>query len=418
VVAINGHKAMPVALDTEFFGQPLASPFLLSAAPPTDGYAQMKKAFEAGWAGGIMKTAFDNVPIHIPAGYMFTFGGGQASRTWANCDNVSGHHLDRVCLEVKQLRREFPDKLVLASTGGPVTGNDAQDSLGWQSNTRQLEAAGVCGIEYSLSCPQGGDGTEGDIVSQNAALTTRIIDWVLQKGDPAVPKLFKLTAAVTSVGVIVSAIRDLLKRYPEAKVGVTLANTFPTLAFREAASRPWEEGIIVGMSGEGVIPISNLTLAKVAGLGVKVSGNGGPMDYKSAADFLALGAETVQFCTVAMKYGYNIIGELHSGLSHLMQARGIASVQALRGRALPHPVVDFMALTAKKQISTCESELCLRCGNCGRCSYLAIGPDERGFPRTDPARCVGCTICVKKCFAHALSMRDRTPAELAALKED
>ena len=42
---------------------------------------QMTRAYESGWAGGIMKTAFDNVPIHIPAEYMFTFG----PSTYANC---------------------------------------------------------------------------------------------------------------------------------------------------------------------------------------------------------------------------------------------------------------------------------------------------------------------------------------------
>jgi Dihydroorotate dehydrogenase len=45
------------------------------------------------------------------------------------------------------------------------------------------------------------------------------------------------------------------------------------------------------------------------------------MDYKSAADFLALGAGTVQFCTIVMKYGYGIIEELKSGLSYLMKER-------------------------------------------------------------------------------------------------
>ena len=134
-----------------------------------------------------------------------------------------------------------------------------------------------------------GHGTEGDIVSQNAALTVKIIDWILAAGDPAVPKLFKLTAAVTSVEVIVMAIRDLFCRYPTAKVGVTLANTFPTLAFRPGAKPSWEEGVVVGMSGAGVAPISNLTLASVAHLGLTVSGNGGTMDYRSAAHFLALG---------------------------------------------------------------------------------------------------------------------------------
>ncbi len=413
-LTVPGWSSRPVSLEASFFGRPLRSPFLLSAAPPTDGYEQMRRAFEAGWAGGIMKTAFDGGDIHIPAEYMVTFG----ARTWGNCDNVSGHPLDRVCEEVARLVAEFPDHLVVASTGGPVSGDDAGDAAGWRSNTKKLEQAGVMGIEYSLSCPQGGDGTEGDIVSQSPGLTAKIIDWILEAGDPEVPKLFKLTAAVTSVAVIIRAIREVLERHPDAKAGVTLANTFPTLAFRPSGDGAWDEGLVVGMSGEGVTPISNLTLATVSGLGVTVSGNGGPMDYKAAADFLALGVETVQFCTIAMKYGYGIIDELESGLSHLMAARGLSSVGELIGCALPEPITDFMALTPVKGISAVRDDLCVHCGNCSRCSYFAIEADERGIPVTDPERCIGCSICTRKCISGALYMRDRTPEEEAVLRED
>ncbi|MFH1018653.1 MAG: FAD-dependent oxidoreductase [Pseudomonadota bacterium] len=412
-LTIPGWRKTPVPLETDFFGRKIPSPFLLSAAPPTDGYDQMKKGMEAGWAGGVMKTAFDNVPIHIPAEYMFSFTG----RTWANCDNVSGHSLERVCREVARLVKEFPDRLVMASTGGPVTGDDAGDAKVWQSNTRKLESAGVMGIEYSLSCPQGGDGTEGDIVSQNAALTVKIIEWILKTGDPNVPKLFKLTAAVTSVGTIVTPIKALFARYPKAKAGITLANTFPTLGFRPSNKKGWDEGVIVGMSGEGVTPISNLTLAKVAGLGVTVSGNGGPMDYKAAADFLALGARSVQFCTAAMKYGYGDIDELHSGLSHLMKERGIRSVNELIGIALPKPITDFMELSAKKTVSAVHEEICVSCGNCTRCPYLAITLNAENHPMTDAAKCVGCSICAKMCISGALFMRERSAKELSALQE-
>ncbi len=410
---VPGYRRLPVPLDTDLFGRRRPSPFRLAAAPPTDGYEQMRLALQAGWAGGIMKTAFDNVPIHIPSEYMFSF----APRTWGNCDNVSGHPLERVCREIERLGKEFPDRLIAASTGGPVTGHDESDAQGWQSNTRKLENAGVHAIEYSLSCPQGGDGTEGDIVSQNAALTVKIIEWILKAGDPNVPKLFKLTAAVTSVYSIVAPIKELLARYPKAKAGVTLANTFPALGFRSAEKRAWDEGVVVGLSGEGVTPISNLTLAKVASLGVFVSGNGGPMDYRAAAHFLALGARNVQFCTAAMKYGYGVVDELHGGLSHLMQARGIRSVKELIGIALPNAVTDFMALSPTKKISAVDAELCVSCGNCTRCSYLALALDAQGHPVTDPERCVGCSICTKKCISGALYMRERTSAELAALKE-
>jgi NADPH-dependent glutamate synthase beta subunit-like oxidoreductase/dihydroorotate dehydrogenase/Pyruvate/2-oxoacid:ferredoxin oxidoreductase delta subunit len=410
---LKGFRPLPVSLGAEFFGRPILSPFLLSAGPPTDGYEQLRKAYEAGWAGAVMKTAFDAVPIHIPSRYMFAFD----RTTFGNCDNVSGHPLDRVCREVERLRREFPDRLTLASTGGPLTGVDEEDRKAWQSNTAKLEGAGVCGIEFSLSCPQGGDGTKGDIVSQDAELTGKIVGWVLEAGDPAVPKLFKLTAAVTSIVPIVTAVKQVLARHPGAQAGVTLANTFPTLVFRRGAKESWDEGMVVGMSGAGVTPISNLTLATASRLGVVISGNGGPMDYRAAANFLALGARTVQFCSIVMKYGVGIVDELHSGLSHLLAETGLGSVDELIGRALPQPITPFDRLPAAKPISAVHADLCVHCGNCARCPYLAIALGDDGLPATDPARCIGCSFCTLMCFAGALSMRDRTPAEAAALRE-
>jgi dihydropyrimidine dehydrogenase (NAD+) subunit PreA len=430
-VLLKGLNLCPVPLETEFFGRKIRSPFLLSAAPHSDGYAQMRKAYEQGWSGGVMKTAFDNVPIHIPAEYMAVVG----PSTYGNCDNVSGHPLDRVRREVGQLLKEFPDRLTMASTGGPVTGRDEQDKAVWQSNTRKLESAGAMAVEYSLSCPQGGDGADGDVVSQNAELTAKIIDWVMEASSEDNPKLFKLTAAVTAIQPIIKAILAVFARYPTKKAGVTLANSFPSLVLRKTdeqrrdsnGSKPghaeawtpngrrWEEGVVIGMSGKGVLPISYLTLAKVSGMGIAVSGNGGPMNYKAAADFLALGAQTVQFCTIVMKYGLGIVDELHSGLSFLMEERGFSSVKELVGSALPNPITDFMALTDVKKLPQVRAELCQHCGNCTRCPYQAITLNGRKVPVFDPALCIGCSLCAQKCFAGAITMRPRTARELAAL---
>lgn len=410
---LPGRRMVPVPLETEFFGRTIASPFLLSAAPHTDGYRQMAEAYRQGWPGGVMKTAFDNLPIHIPGGYMFVMN----ERTYGNCDNVSAHPLDRVCREVERLVREYPDRLTMASTGGPITGRDPEDCRVWQSNTGKLEAAGVMGIEYSLSCPQGGDGMKGDIVSQDPEATAKVIEWVLQRGDRNVPKLFKLTGAVTSIRAILLAVKNVLQKYPDKKAGVTLANSFPTLAFRSGSESNRDQGVVVGMSGEGVLPISNLTLAKAAGLGVIISGNGGPMDYRSAAGFLALGAETVQFCTVVMKYGLSIVDELHSGLSYLLWETGRKSVRELIGSALPRPITPFEQLSAAKPIPEVQRDLCQSCGNCAHCPYMAIRLSRRGYPAFDASKCVGCSLCVQKCFAGALRLRDRTPREQSAYEE-
>jgi dihydropyrimidine dehydrogenase (NAD+) subunit PreA len=337
--------------------------------------------------------------------------------TYGNCDNVSGHSLDRVCGEVARLVQEFPERLTLASTGGPLTGRDEEDKAVWQSNTRKLQQAGAMGIEYSLSCPQGGDGTQGDVVSQNAALTAKIIDWVLEASDPASPKLFKLTGAVTSIQPILKAIQEVFARHSDRKAGVTLANSFPSLAFRRSPTRRWDEGIVIGMSGEGVLPISNLTLAKAAAAGLSISGNGGAMNYKDAANFLALGAKTVQFCTAVMKNGLGYVADLHSGLSFLLEERGFRSVRELIGSALPNPITEFGSLSAKKKMPKVIGAICQHCGNCARCPYQAITLNTRGVPVFDAALCVGCSLCAQKCFAGAISMRERTAREQAAFPE-
>jgi len=49
---------------------------------------------------------------------------------------------------------------------------------------------------------------------------------------------------------------------------------------------------------------------------------------------------------------------------------------------------------------------------------LAVDFDKDGYPATDPEKCIGCRMCNYLCFAGALSMRDRTPEEAAALKEN
>jgi dihydropyrimidine dehydrogenase (NAD+) subunit PreA len=119
-----------------------------------------------------------------------------------------------------------------------------------------------------------------------------------------------------------------------------------------------------------------------------------------------------------MKQGYGIIRDLESGTSFLMQERGIHSIKELIGIAQPHPITDFMALTSVKKISTTNTLLCVSCGNCARCPYLAITLDNNNLPLTDPARCIGCSICAKKCFTGAISMRHRNDYELSVQIEN
>lgn len=406
---LSGYDPEPLSLKCNFFDYTLESPFIISASPHSDGFEQLVKAYEAGWSGAIMKTVFDNVPIHIPSEYMFKF----SQDTYGNCDNVSERALEKAAKDIEKLIKLYPYKLTGISTGGPVTGKDERDRKIWQSNTKKLENAGAMIIEYSLSCPQGGDGTKGDIVSQDPELSAKIIEWVLEVSNPAIPKLFKLTAAVTSISEILRHIKKIFDKYPHKKAGITLANSFPALGWRQTGSinKRWYEGIVVGLSGSGIAPISYLTVAKAASSQITISANGGAMDWLSAAHFLAMGAKNVQFCTVLMKEGFEVIKDIRSGFSNFLKYRGFKSVDEFIGCAAPDIITPFEKLTPVKKIPQVIENLCISCGNCTRCGYLAVKLNENFKPEFDPQRCIGCSICVKKCPSGALYMRERTAKE-------
>lgn len=82
---------LPVALDCDFLGRRLRSPFLLAASPFTESYAQVKRAYDAGWAGAVMSAPQD------------------AARA----------------AELERLQLEFPDRLTLAWPEGAVPGDPA-----------------------------------------------------------------------------------------------------------------------------------------------------------------------------------------------------------------------------------------------------------------------------------------------------
>ncbi|KAL0238780.1 hypothetical protein PCE1_004472 [Barthelona sp. PCE] len=407
------YDEMPVSLECSFFGHKMVNPFILSASPFSDGLEPCMKGLRAGWGGVVLKTAFHEVDIHIPNEYMHMFDDG----TYGNCDNVSHHPLTRVIEEIKILREKFPDRIIIGATGGPVTGDPEFDKAGWQRNTRMLDDSGCHAVEYSLSCPQGGDGSEGNIVSQSARKAAQIVDWILEASKPEVPKIFKLTAAVTSIATIIKALKAVFDKYPEKQPAVTLANSFPSLGFNRDPVKfnpnGWFEARTTGMHGSGVFPISCLSLASVINLGVTISGNGGLMNYRDCADFLALGVKGgLQFCSIAYHSGVNIVKDLCSGLSHMFQELNISDIDSFIGRAAPEPITDFMDLTGVKRISLVNNDECINCGNCTRCPYLAIVRNKQRMLVTNEDKCIGCGICAKLyCPADAITMIDRVEKE-------
>ena len=125
--------------------------------------------------------------------------------------------------------------------------------------------------------------------------------------------------------------------------------------------------------------------------------------WRDAVDFLALGASNVQVCTAAMVYGFKIIDDLVSGLSHFLRDKGMTAVSDLVGRAVPS-VTDWQYLNLNYVVKArIDQDLCIKCGRCyAACedtSHQAIMQTKNGkrhFEVMDN-ECVACNLCVEVC---------------------
>jgi isopentenyl diphosphate isomerase/L-lactate dehydrogenase-like FMN-dependent dehydrogenase len=68
--------------------------------------------------------------------------------------------------------------------------------------------------------------------------------------------------------------------------------------------------------------------------GRSISGIGGVETGDDAAQFILLGASTVQVCTGVMIHGYSVVKELCRGLSAFMDQHGFKSIEDFRGHTL------------------------------------------------------------------------------------
>jgi dihydropyrimidine dehydrogenase (NAD+) subunit PreA len=135
-----------------------------------------------------------------------------------------------------------------------------------------------------------------------------------------------------------------------------------------------------------------------------ISGIGGIENWRDAAEFILMGAKTVQVCTAVMHYGFGIIRELVPGLERYMQDKGFDTIDAMCGLAVPN-VKNWESLNLQyKVIAEIDDDKCIRCQLCYiACedgAHQAIGlPKGNGnrVPYIIEENCVGCNLCSLVC---------------------
>jgi dihydropyrimidine dehydrogenase (NAD+) subunit PreA len=417
-------------LRTNFAGIKSPNPFWLASAPPSNSGAQVHRAFEAGWGGAVWKTIGPPV-LNVSNRYGAWHYGGQRMLAINNVELISDRPLELNLREIAEVKRTWPDRAVIASA---MVESKPQ---AWHDIVRRIEDTGADGIELNYGCPHGmSERGMGSAVGQDPYYCEQITRWV--KDVAKIPVIVKLTPNITN---IVIPARAALAAGANA---LSLINTINSIAAVdldtfELTPNIGGKGGHGGYAGPAVKPIALNMLAAIGGdaalktAGLPISGMGGITTWKDAAEFLLLGATSVQVCTAVMHYGFRIVEDLCDGLSNWMDDKGFTSIDQIVGKSLPR-VSDFKDFNLSFQaVARIDTTKCIKCNLCyvacndtaHQCIDLmdrdgkavqpfaydvrSNGKEEatatRPQPRVREEDCVGCRLCFNVCpVDHCIEM--------------
>src|ERR1700685_1147500 len=318
-------------LSIQFAGIRSPNPFWLASAPPTTSGAQIHRAFEAGWGGAVWKTIGAPV-LNVSNRYGAWNYGRQRMLAINNVELISDRPLDVNLREIAEVRRAWPERAVIVSAmveSKPET---------WREIVERIEDTGADGIELNYGCPHGmSERGMGSAVGQVPKYCEQITRWVMDAAT--IPVIMKLTPNITNVvlparaGVAAGANALSLINTINSIVAVDL----DTLELTPTTGGKGGHG---GYAGPAVKPIALNMLAalgtdeEVSKSGKPISGMGGISTWQDAAEFLLLGAASLQVCTAVMHYGFRIIEDLCDGLSSWMDSKGFSTIDGLCGKSV------------------------------------------------------------------------------------
>ena len=400
-----GNNSKPADLSVDFCGVHCENPFFLSSSIVASNDEMISRAFDMGWAGAAFKTIGTFVPEEVSPRFD-TMGQENGSFTgFKNIEQISDHTLEENIRYLKKLKRDYPAKVIIASIMG-------QNEAEWTFLAGKMEEAGADIIECNFSCPHMSTEGLGSDVGSNPELVRRYTEAV-RKGSK-LPILAKMTPNITHMEVPAIA---AVNAGADGIAAINTVKSVMNINLDTFASGPDVMGTstVGGYSGNAIKPIALRfihDLKKHRDLEtIPVSGMGGIETWKDAAEFFALGCETVQVTTAVMLYGYRIIDDLTDGLSHYLTDHGYTSVSEMVGKALP-------GLIPAEQMNRTTIEYPLfnkkKCVACGRCylscldgGHQAIRAGTDGKPVMNGKKCVGCQLCRLVCPAGAISSGKR-----------
>lgn len=322
-------------LETTVDGLTFRNPFVIASGPPGTNLNVISRAFREGWGGVIAKTVSldSSKVVNVTPRYAKLHAGdGKEVIGWENIELISDRPLAIWIEEFKKAKGMHPDGVLIAS----IMEEYRRDA--WVEIVERCEEAGVDGFELNFSCPHGlPERKMGAAMGQDPAILEEVCGWVMAAAKK--PVWAKMTPNITHI-------EDPSRAALRAGChGISAINTIRSVMgvnLETLRPEPTVEGYTTpgGYSSKAVRPIALRMCMEVATLirsefpGRSLSGMGGIETGQDAAQFILLGADTVQVCTGVMKFGYEMIKPLCDDLLAFMDKHQFGKLSDFKGHSL------------------------------------------------------------------------------------
>jgi dihydropyrimidine dehydrogenase (NAD+) subunit PreA len=318
------------------------------------------RAFDAGWGGAVWKTIGEPI-TNVSSRYSSIDWNGQKMMGFNNIELISDRPTETNLREIAEVKRRYPKHVVIAS----LMVESKRET--WHEMVQRAEDAGADGLELNFGCPHGmSERGMGSAVGQVPEYCEQITSWVKEKART--PVIVKLTPNISDIRLPARAAK---RAGADAVSAINTINSITGIDLETLEPRPNVDGKSShgGYCGPAVKPIAlnmvqQVNSDHVDGSPLPMSGIGGIGSWQDAAEFILLGAGTVQVCTAVMHYGYRIVEDMGDGLLAWMRRKGYATIDDFRGLSLPN-VREWKNLNLNfRVVAEIRADKCIGCQLC------------------------------------------------------
>ena len=335
-------------LATTVDGLKFPNPFVIGSGPPGTNLSVINRAFREGWGGVIAKTVSldSSKVINVTPRYAKLHATDGEVIGWENIELISDRPFSIWLDEFKKCKDTNPQGILIAS----IMEEYQKDA--WIEIVQRCEAAGVDAFELNFSCPHGlPERKMGAAMGQDPEILEEVCGWVASATKR--PVWAKMTPNITHIE---DPSRAALRG---GATGISAINTIRSVMgvnLDTLRPEPSVEGYTTpgGYSSKAVKPIALRMVMEIATM-IKgefpdrtLSGLGGVETGEDAAQFILLGADTVQVCTGVMKFGYECVKPMCDQLLAFMSKHQFETLADFKGKSLSYFTTHADLVTRQK----------------------------------------------------------------------